>query len=332
MATNRDVAARAGTSTAVVSYVFNNGPRNVSPATREKVLRAAAELNYQPNALARALSHGRTSSVGLLVPDIANRFFGELARALETAAATRGNLLVVGDAALDSEGERSHIAAFVKRRVDGVVLVSVEDTPDISQLSRVNIPVVALHPVGDPLEMSTISIDYRAAARVTTEHLLGHGYSSVALLNGPGNSAGAIQHRAGFGDAIAGAPSVKAVEFQSQVSREHAAQVALEVLSTPDRPRAVQCATDEQAYGVIFACFRLGLSVPDDVAVAGFDGTEHSRYSLPPLTTVRQPLPDMATRAMDLLLSEPGKPVHDIAIHELIVRESCGSHHADAVS
>lgn len=135
MVTNRDVAARAGTSTAVVSYVFNNGPRNVSPATREKVLRAAAELNYQPNALARALSQGRTASIGLLVPDIANRFFGELARALENAAATRGNLLVVGNAGLDSEGERSHIAAFVKRRVDGVVLVSVEDAPDISPLS-----------------------------------------------------------------------------------------------------------------------------------------------------------------------------------------------------
>lgn len=174
--------------------------------------------------------------------------------------------------------------------------------------------------------MSTISIDYRAAARVTTEHLLQHGYSSIALLNGPGNAGGAIQHRAGFGDAISVVHGVRAAEFQSQVAREHAAQVALELLSTPDRPRAVQCATDEQAYGVIFACFRLGLSVPGDVAVTGFDGTEHSRYSLPPLTTVRQPLPEMATRALDLLLSEPGDPVHDLAVHELIVRESCGSH------
>lgn len=332
MVTGRDVAQRAGTSTAVVSYVFNNGPRNVAPATRDRVLQAAAELGYQPNALARALSFGRTSSIGLIVPDIANRYFGELARALETAAAARGNVLLIGDSRLDAERERSHVAAFVERRVDSLVLVSVQDELDISPLTQAEVPVVALHPVASDVAASTISIDYEQAAAEATTHLRTHGYTSIALLNGPGDSPGALQHRAGFLTALdaTGGDVVQWRELHSRIDRSDAAGVALDVLSRPDRPRAVYCTTDEQAHGVLFACHRLGLSVPDDVAVTGFDGTEHSAYSIPPLTTVRQPIVAMAERAIALLAAadrtEASVPVHEIATHELVLRESCGTH------
>lgn len=327
MATGRDVAELAGTSTAVVSYVFNNGPRNVAPATRDRVLKAAAQLNYKPNALARALSFGRTASIGLIVPDIANRFFGELARALEESAVARGNLLLIGDASLDPERENLHIAAFVERRVDAVVMVSTQDAPHTAPLEQAGIPVVSLHPVNGDGAISTISIDYRAAARMATTHLLEHGYTSLALLNGPDESGGSLFHRAGFVEAARGRANVTTRELRSQIGRSHAAQVALDALARSDRPRAVYCSTDEQAYGVLFACHRLGLRVPDDVAVTGFDGTEHSAYSLPPLTTVRQPIPQMAERAIDLLTGERADlPTHEVAGFELIVRESCGHH------
>lgn len=328
MVTGKDVADRAGTSTAVVSYVFNNGPRNVAPATRERVLKAAAELNYQPNALARALSFGKTSSVGLIVPDIANRFFGELARALEESAARRGNLLLIGDSGLDPDRERSHISAFVERRVDSIVLVSLMDTPDLTPLIRAMIPVVTLHPVDPEQHVSSISIDYTEAAETATRHLVVHGYRSIALLNGPGDSAGARQHLDGFTAAITSSPeAIATIQLRSQIARGHAAQVALDALNSADRPRAVYCSTDEQAYGVLFACSRLGLRVPDDVAVTGFDGTEHSAYSVPPLTTIRQPIPEMAERAIELLTGgELGVPIHESAQFELILRESCGRH------
>jgi LacI family transcriptional regulator len=116
------------------------------------------------------------------------------------------------------------------------------------------------------------------------------------------------------------------VQLQTQISRAHAAQVALDILARPSRPRAVYCSTDEQAYGVLFACHRLGLSVPDDVAVTGFDGTEHSAYSYPPLTTIRQPVLEMAERAIALLTGPPDLRVREIAPFELVVRESCGHH------
>ena len=326
MTTARDVARRAGTSTAVVSYVVNNGPRNVLPATRERVLQAARELDYRPNALARALSHGRTSSVGLVVPDIANRFFGELARALEEAAAAHGDLLLIGDSGLDPERERSNIMAFVDRRVDAVVLVSVHDAPDLELLQQAGIPVVLLHPVPDSGQASTISIDYEEAAFAAATHLVEHGYETIALLNGPADAAGSRQHRAGVHRAT-DAAGVAVTEVSSGVSRAHAAQVMLDLLARPDHPRAVYCSTDEQAYGVLFACHRLGLSVPEQVAVTGFDGTEHSAYSLPPLTTVRQPIHDIASRALDMVRGEdPTGSRHETVGFELVVRESCGEH------
>jgi LacI family transcriptional regulator len=327
MANARDVAILAGTSTAVVSYVFNNGPRNVSPGTREKVLHAARELNYRPNALARALSFGRTLSIGLIVPDIANRFFGELARALEEAAAARGNLLLIGDSGLNPDRERTHVAAFVERRVDSVIMVSLSDAPDLSAFTEAKIPVVVLHPLDPEQHASSIAIDYRAAARAATAHLVEHGYQSIALFNGPTDSAGSRQHREGFTQAVTDHDGVlDTIELQTQISRAHAAQVALDVLARPSRPRAVYCSTDEQAHGVLFACHRLGLSVPDDVAVTGFDGTEHSAYSYPPLTTIRQPVLEMAERAIALLTGPPDLRVREIAPFELVVRESCGQH------
>ena len=327
MSTARDVAKRAGTSTAVVSYVFNNGPRNVSPATRERVLHAARELEYRPNVLARALSHGRTSSVGLLVPDIANRFFGELARSLEKAAAAQGDLLLIGDSGLDPLRERSNITAFVDRRVDAVVIVSVQDTPDLKPLQHAGIPVVLLHPIPDSLHASTISIDYEQAAYAAASHLVEHGYDSIILLNGPKDAAGSRQHRSGVHRAAAEAPDVTVTEVSSEISRAHAAQVMLDLLARPERPRAVYCATDEQAYGVLFACHRLGLAVPEQIAVTGFDGTEHSAYSLPPLTTIRQPITEIAQRALAMARGDHSNgPVHETAAFELVVRESCGEH------
>ena len=327
MTTAKDVAGRAGTSTAVVSYVFNDGPRNVSPATREKVLRAAAELNYRPNALARALSFGKTLSIGLIVPDIANRFFGELARALEEAAAARGNLLLIGDSGLNPEREGTHVAAFVERRVDSVVMVSLSDDPDLRPFIDAGIPIAVLHPLEPGQEATSIPIDYPAAAFAATTHLADHGYDSIALLTGPTDSAGSRQHREGFRAAIlAQNRPIATMELRSQTSRAHAAQVALDLFVRPDRPRAIYCATDEQAYGVLFACHRLGLLVPDEVAVSGFDGTEHSAYSYPPLTTIRQPLPEMADRVIAHLTEQPDAPVHETAPFELVIRESCGRH------
>lgn len=328
MATARDVARRAGTSTAVVSYVFNNGPRGVAPATRQRVLDAAAELGYRPNALARSLSRGRTHSIGLIVPDICNPYFAELARAIEDAAGTTGNLLLIADSALSAAQERRHALSLIERQVDSVVLVSVSEEPDLGAFFEAGIPVVALHPLSerDRRHASSLTIDYEAAAQRATEHLLAHGYGSVVLLNGPGDSTGARQHRAGFDRAVAGAKGVRASAVRSEISRHHAAEVAEGLLSGPVRPRAVYCTTDEQAFGVLYAAHRVGLTVPDDLAVVGFDGTRNCLVSIPALTTVQQPTEAMARRVVEILAGRTveDEPVHEILGFEFVARESSG--------
>jgi LacI family transcriptional regulator len=326
MATARDVARRAGTSTAVVSYVFNNGPRGVAPATRQKVLDAAASLGYRPNALARSLSKGRTHSIGLIVPDICNPYFAELARAIEDAAGTTGNLLLIADSALSVDQERRHTHSLIERQVDSVVLISVSEAPDLGEFFEAGIPVVALHPISDRRHASSLTIDYEAAAQRATEHLLAHGYESVTLLNGPGDSTGARQHRAGFDRAIGGAQGVRAGTARSEISRHHAAEVARELLSGPERPRAVYCTTDEQAFGVLYAAHRAGLDVPADLAVVGFDGTRNCLVSIPALTTVQQPTEAMARRVVEILAGRTveDEPVHEVLGFEFVARESSG--------
>lgn len=324
MATARDVAALAGTSTAVVSYVFNNGPRNVSPATRAKVLAAAERLDYHPNVLARALSAGRTMSIGLIVPDICNPYFAELARAIEDVAAAAGNLLLIADSALSAQTEERHRRSLIERKVDSVVLVSVTDDPDFGPYSQAGIPCLALHPVKEGSPASSLTIDYTRAAADATAHLLEHGYRHVQILNGPTEAVGPQQHLDGFRSAVEGA-GVAWGQWRSAISRHCAADVVAERLAAGEVPRAIYCTTDEQAFGALYAVHAAGLRVPDDVAVIGFDGTANATVSIPPLTTVQQPREEYARRALEIL-SSAAAPVHETLGYEFVVRSSCGAH------
>lgn len=324
MATARDVAALAGTSNAVVSYVFNNGPRGVSAATRAKVLAAAEQLGYHPNALARALSAGRTESIGLIVPDICNPYFAELARAIEDVAAAAGNLLLIADSALSPETESRHRQSMIERKVDAVVVVSVSNDPDFAPYSREGIPCVALHPVKADALASSLTIDYERAAAEATRHLLEHGYDSIWLLNADRKGGGPEQHRSGFRSALTGS-GASSGEWRSAISRGAASQVVGEHLRAGEVPRALYCTTDEQAFGALHAVYAAGLRVPDDVAVIGFDGTTNATVSIPPLTTVQQPREEYARRAMELLSSGTG-PVHETLPYEFVIRSSCGTH------
>lgn len=327
MATAKDVADLAGTSTAVVSYVFNDGPRPVSPATREKVLLAAAELKYHPHAAARALTTGRTDSFGLVVPSIQNPFFGELAHAVEMAAKAAGHLLLIADSAMDPEQEKRQIDAFVGRRVDGIILVSCDVQPDVGNVFSNGIPVVALHPVPKGQPSQTVYMNYSKAAEDLTEHLLSvHDIGSLLVITDDAESGGSEDHRKGVSSAISKhSKPVTLVEAVTEISRESSNNVLIEFLATNPHPDAIYCATDEQAFGVLAALNELEIRVPKDIRVVGFDGTNHSAYSVPPLTTVRQPLEAIAARAIELLTSENAPKLSKNALDgQLVIRKSCG--------
>lgn len=326
MATAKDVAERAGTSTATVSYVLNNGPRQVSQGARERVLQAAQELNYHPHAAARALTVGKTNSYGLIVPSIQNPFFGELSNAVEMAAKDVGHLLLIADSAMDPDQERRQIDAFVGRRVDGVVLISCAPKQDLELVLSNGIPVVALHPILDNERVRTVHMDYRRAASDLTEHLLvEHNVNSLLVLIAKSEEGGSRDHKLGIKDAINKFnPNTELREIQSEVSRASAYSATLDFVNSNPNPEAVYCATDEQAYGVLSALNSLGIRVPHDVKVVGFDGTKHSRYSIPPLTTIRQPLKEIAKTAIGIFMDDDSEERQATLLGELVIRESCG--------
>ncbi|GAA1550329.1 hypothetical protein GCM10009804_03640 [Kribbella hippodromi] len=187
--TRNDVAAYAGVSTAVVSYVVNEGPRKVAPETRDRVLTAIRVLGYRPNATARALRMGTTRTFGLITPDGGNPLFAELAKAIDKEAAARGYVVLQTSADGDPETERAKIAELLTRQVSGLVLVAPTADPD---LSAAEVPAVAINRVLPTI--SSIRPAYREGARRGVAHLINHGHQNIALVIGdphPNHDAGA---------------------------------------------------------------------------------------------------------------------------------------------
>lgn len=307
-ATRADVAALAGTSTAVVSYVINGGPRPVAEKTAERVRAAIRDLDYRPNAVARSLRLQHTRALGLLVPDLGNPFFAELASAIELHAAGYGQALLLGNSLDSQEREAHNLRTFVDYRVDGLILVPVDSAGGaLEQLRDLDMPVVVLDRAIEGAGAPTVLPDNVGGARLATEHLLEHGYPSVGCIAGPPEIATAEERLEGWRQAIAAAGL--SVEGQPVVrsgfDRDAGYAAALTMLSAPRRPRAVFVSSDEQAFGVLRAGAKLGLRVPDDLAMVGFDGLRHSRSTVPSLATMRQPFERYGELAVSLVHQEP---------------------------
>lgn len=327
LATAKDVAKRAGTSTAVVSYVFNNGPRPVRKETKDKVLAAALELSYKPNASARALTIGKSFSLGLLIPSIQNPFFGELSHAIEIKAKESGYLLLIADSAMDPLQEKRQLEGLVERRVDGIILVSCASTIDVDIAKSNGIPVVALHPVSKSSGIKTVHMNYKKAAFTLASHLIqSHRIASLLALMPNVEKGGARDHIKGIEAALSeSANEVVLNELRSDVSRSSASHELTRYLQNNELPEAIYCSTDEQAFGVLSALSKMKIQVPKHVKVVGFDGTKHSEFSIPALTTMGQPLLTIADQSVEALLADSGQKVNigNLDGH-LIVRQSCG--------
>ncbi|MFD9045611.1 LacI family DNA-binding transcriptional regulator, partial [Streptomyces zaomyceticus] len=187
--TRDDVARLAGTSTAVVSYVINNGPRPVAPATRERVLAAIKELGYRPDRVAQAMASRRTDLIGMIVPDARQPFFAELAHAVEQAAAERGKMVLVGNSDYRDEREVHYLRAFLGMRVSGLILVSQGMSERAaSEVEAWDARVVLLHERPEALDDVAVVTDDIIGAQLATQHLLDHGYPYVACMGGIPNT------------------------------------------------------------------------------------------------------------------------------------------------
>ncbi|MFC5502694.1 LacI family DNA-binding transcriptional regulator [Lysinimonas soli] len=323
--TRTDVARRAGVSSAVVSYVVNAGPRNVAPETRERVLRAIEELGYRPNASARALKRGVSETIGLIVSDITNPFFSEYSHAIEEAAAERGLSVIFTNSALAISPERDVIYKMILRGVDGLILASTLDEPELDAAKAAGIPVVLIDRAHAVEGHASIGSDFREASRVAVEHLLGHGHTRIGFVTGYSGGSTTTEREAGGREAILRAGLEPGPVVRAQFSRDGGYDAGIRMLQLPERPTAVYVMSDQQAIGFLNAVHEAGLRIPGEMAVVSFDGSTESEFSWPPLTTMRQPVREMARAAVGLLsLRDADSLVHHTFEAPLLVRSSCG--------
>lgn len=318
-----DVARRSGTSTAVVSYVMNNGPRPVAPATREKVLKAAAELGYRPNRIARALRSRTSGVVGLVLADSSNPYFAALARHVEQALERHDKLTLIGNAGYAPDRQQHLVDRFLAAQVDGLVVVSGDGGCDVAAEAQAEgVPSVYVHnaPVG--ARAPVVAADNDVAVHAAVTHLREtHGLREIAFLAGPRDAGPVGQRRDAWRRSVAG------LEHEPQLlrcdyARASAAHLVTHLVADGNLPRALVVATDEQAIGVLAAAFAAGVRVPENLAVISLDGAPESAYTAPALTVTRQPLQAMAEHAVDLLLGRAAGPNTPRA--DLVTRGSCG--------
>ncbi len=298
--TTRDVARHAGVSQPTVSLVLGNNPRaRVASATRERVIRAAAELGYRPNLLARGLVQRRSYALGVLIPDLANPFYVDVVSGVERVASAEGYAVLLCDSR--ETAPVKHLDALRGRQIDGIIIdaLGAAALPDGS-LAHLNVVLID-QPAG---RWPGVASDAAAAGRLAAEHLIGLGHRDLALI-GPAADVHTFRMRErGFVGALRQAGIAIPSEWLRRAAPTVAGgQVAMRALLARDpRPTGVFCANDLVALGALKACHAAGARVPEQMSLVGCDDIEMARIVTPELTTVAVPAREIGARAARLLL------------------------------
>jgi len=286
-ATMKDVAEHAGVSTATVSRALMN-PEKVSAATRQKVEQAVLAVGYSPHALARSSKRNESRTILVIVPDICDPFFAEVIQGVERTAAEHGYLALLGDCAQQQQQEKTFVNLIITKQIDGMLLLGSNVPFDASKEEQKNLPpMVMANEFAPELELPTVHIDNLTAAFEAVLYLHELGHHRIACIAGPESM-----------------PLSKSFIERGDFTYEAGAQAMLALMSLPQPPTAIFCHSDVMAIGALSQAKRMGLRVPDDVSLVGFDDIKLAQYCDPPLTTVSQPRYQIGREAMLLLLEQ----------------------------
>jgi LacI family transcriptional regulator len=296
-----DVARAADVSVATVSKVIN-GRYGVSPTTFGRVKEVIETLGYESSLVARSLRSRRTNVIGILVAEF-EPFSTEILKGASTGLAGTDYELLAYTGGQHSGGvgwERRYLSRLSGTLIDGAVLV----TPTVVDADA-EIPVVAIDPHAGPADLPTVDSDNLAGARLATEHLLALGHRRIAFLSGRSDLESSRLREEGYRQALAaaGVPVDPALILAGEYRKENALEPARRLLSLPDRPTAIFAANDLSAIAALEVAHDMGVHVPTELSVVGFDDVPESASTTPPLTTVRQPIQQMGAAAIGLLIS-----------------------------
>ena len=295
MATIKDLAAKVGVSVATVSNVLNDKP-NVGATVRQKVLRAAKQLGYRPHRAAQAMRKGRTRAIGLVLPDLTNPFFPQLAQAVENTARNLGLLVCLIDSQGGPEGESDGLTLLSQHGVDGVIWCPVgpQVPAGIRDLDR---PVVLIDRPRPGF--AAVHSNYLMGGQLLAKYALEQGHTRVGLLSGPSDLESAQQRRNGF---IRAFPRRLQIAWEARVGFDGIlTREARDTLLRRQRATLIVAGNDLIAINAIHFLAEHNVNVPNDVSVTGFDDISWARIVSPRLTTVAQPLAAIGTRAVELL-------------------------------
>lgn len=323
-ATNAEVARRAGVSPATVSRVMN-GRFGGAPEVADRVRATAAELGYSPNGLARALALGRTQAIAFVVPDLANPAFQQILSGLSKAAAVEGHRVLVADSAEVADDEPL-LALETRRRCDALVLcaprMSEERLADLIQSVH---PLVLVNRSMPEAKVPSLSIDYGSGMNNLASHLHGLGHRRIAYLAGTGNSVSNRRRLRGLDVFSATHPDVEVLRLGCGVTSEDGRRVADDVIATG--VTAVIAFNDLVAIGLVHRLGELGVDVPGELSVTGFDDIPFARYNVPPLTTASVPYELLGAESWRRLhaLLRGETPDYDVTYQpRLVLRNSTG--------
>jgi LacI family transcriptional regulator len=329
MPTLVDVASRAGVSPMTVSRVVNgSGP--VSPKLRSRVEQALKETGYIPNTVARNLRTRRTDAIALVLPDMTNPFFTTLAHGVETAARESGISMLLANSDERDDEERRLLPMLLQRQVDGLLIVPAGTGEAAVRLCRDHsVPLVVVDRRPQVPGVDVVRADSQGGAEELGRLLVRLGHRRIAVLSGPATVPTAVDRVAGFCRALVDEADVPPPQIvHGAFSIESGRAMALAVVQGSPPPTAIFAANNFIAIGVLHALEALGIRVPDDMAVVGFDDLPQAMVTFPFLTVVAQPAYEMGRRAVGVLLeriAHPGGPARDLVLPtQLVVRRSSG--------
>lgn len=308
-ATIKDVARTAGVSPTTVSFVINNKPVSISAETRKKVLAAVDELNYRPNQLAVSLVTNTTNTIGVILPDSSNPFFAILSRYIEDLLRQKNFAVIIGNTNGNPSTTRKYLRIFSDRRVDGIILAQLdfEDSSETAKcqelISTLNIPIVYVDRITGSSDDCSVEVDQIQAGYLATRHLLELGHRKI------GCAAGSISLNVNAGRYLGYQKALSEYGITTDPNLLFCDALSIECGSKAlpcllgQNVSAIFAFNDMIAYGIYKECRNYNLSIPGDLSVVGVDDIIFSEILNPPLTTIAQPLPQIADYAVSAILS-----------------------------